>query len=76
MLFIYTIISFVAFVLGSSEYVPRVKTPKGVVVGYHKQSYNGRTYSAFEGIPYAKKPVGELRFEVSQTKNYVETFSF
>lgn len=46
--------------------VPTVVTPNGVVKGQIKQSYKGRDYMAFEGIPYAKPPVGELRFEEPQ----------
>lgn len=53
--------------------VPKVKTPNGVVVGHYKKSYNGRVYSAFEGIPYAKKPIGELRFEVMNGRSELRT---
>ncbi|KAJ8965970.1 hypothetical protein NQ314_003818, partial [Rhamnusium bicolor] len=41
---------------------PTVKIPQGDIKGTYQRSYNGRTFSAFEGIPYAKPPVGELRF--------------
>lgn len=43
---------------------PTVTTSLGVVQGSWAQSIDGRTYAAFEGIPYAEKPVGKLRFEV------------
>lgn len=43
---------------------PIVKLPQGNVIGQVKQSYYGRNFSSFEGIPYAKPPIGELRFEV------------
>lgn len=43
---------------------PIVKTPLGSVQGKLIKSYEGRTVSAFEGIPYAKPPVGNLRFKV------------
>lgn len=66
---IFCLITVVGF--GATDgYVPKVKTPYGVVVGYHKKSYNERIYSAFEGIPYAKKPIGELRFEVGSSANH------
>ncbi|KAK9872455.1 hypothetical protein WA026_017924 [Henosepilachna vigintioctopunctata] len=42
--------------------VPRAHLKQGVVQGTNRKSYDGRTFSAFEGIPYAKPPVGELRF--------------
>lgn len=34
-------------------------------MGHLMKSYEGRTITAFEGIPYAKPPVGELRFQVT-----------
>lgn len=43
---------------------PVVKTPLGNVQGYWAKSVDGRQYAAFEGIPYAEKPIGNLRFEV------------
>lgn len=60
-----------AFLVGLSvaDNVPRVKTPNGMVVGHYKTSYNGRKFAAFEGIPYAKKPIGALRFEVKKKFN-------
>ena len=43
---------------------PRVKTQFGIVQGSYKISEPGsRTFSAFEGIPYAVAPVGSLRFQ-------------
>ncbi|CAH1119672.1 unnamed protein product [Phaedon cochleariae] len=42
---------------------PEVDTPLGRVRGLWKVSYNGKRYSSFEGIPYAKPPIGNLRFE-------------
>ncbi|CAG9837939.1 unnamed protein product [Diabrotica balteata] len=44
---------------------PLVKTPQGTVQGYYKNSFGERQFLAFEGIPYAKPPVGNLRFAVS-----------
>ncbi|KAI7815083.1 carboxylesterase [Rhyzopertha dominica] len=45
---------------------PVVDTPLGKVRGTYKKSFSGKTYAAFQGIPYAKPPVGELRFEPPQ----------
>ncbi|KYM93602.1 PREDICTED: venom carboxylesterase-6-like [Cyphomyrmex costatus] len=42
---------------------PRVRTPLGGLKGYYKTSQNGRTYEAYEGVPYALPPVGKLRFK-------------
>lgn len=40
----------------------------GVLVGRHYVTVKGRHMRAFMGIPYAKPPVGELRFKVSENK--------
>ncbi|XP_076754889.1 carboxylic ester hydrolase-like [Xylocopa sonorina] len=45
------------------EQVPKVETALGSVSGYYKRSRIGRRYEAYEGIPYAEPPIGELRFE-------------
>lgn len=44
---------------------PEVITSVGKIAGYLKIAAEGTIYSAFEGIPYAKPPIGDLRFEVS-----------
>jgi len=49
-----------------AEDEPVVKTSTGPVKGYQTKSYEGRTVTAFEGIPYAKPPVGDLRFKEPQ----------
>jgi len=47
------------------RYIPVVTIPSlGKVIGTFLSSSNGRKYSAFRGIPYAKPPIGELRFKV------------
>ena len=47
-----------------SPHVPRVETSFGVVEGTYKTSEPGsRTFSSFEGIPYASPPIGSLRFQ-------------
>lgn len=50
-----------------TEKAPEVVTPLGKVRGYYKIS--DKIISAFEGIPFAKPPIGDLRFKV-------RTFSF
>ncbi|KAK4876786.1 hypothetical protein RN001_009292 [Aquatica leii] len=45
---------------------PTADTALGRVKGHYKYSYHKRIYSAFEGLPYAKPPVGDLRFEEPQ----------
>lgn len=41
-----------------------VKLPSlGQIQGYHSKSLDGNIYFAFEGVPYARPPVGKYRFE-------------
>lgn len=47
---------------------PQVILNDGVVEGFELITVNGRKISAFEGIPYAKPPINELRFEVCNVK--------
>lgn len=46
------------------ERPPIVRTFSGLVQGYWAESVKGRPYAAFEGIPFAQAPVGDLRFKV------------
>ncbi|CAH1997714.1 unnamed protein product [Acanthoscelides obtectus] len=41
---------------------PTTVTPLGKVEGEWRTSFEGRKYASFEGIPYAKPPIGDLRF--------------
>ncbi|CAG9864100.1 unnamed protein product [Phyllotreta striolata] len=43
-----------------------LEIPQGKMQGDFRESYGGRIYTAFEGIPYAKPPVGDLRFAQPQ----------
>lgn len=46
---------------------PWTITSGGMVVGTYMTSREGRTFSAYLGIPFAKPPLGPLRFEVRLT---------
>lgn len=48
----------------------KIKTPLGNIKGFYKKSENGRRYAAFQGVPYALPPTGELRFEVRKFNKY------
>ena len=40
---------------------PLVKIHQGILQGTIVETKNGRSISAFEGIPYAQPPIGKLR---------------
>ncbi|XP_023311608.1 venom carboxylesterase-6-like [Anoplophora glabripennis] len=50
-------------ICSSNDALPEIDTPLGRVRGLWKESLDGRKFAAFEGVPYAKPPVGDLRFE-------------
>ncbi|XP_063383716.1 carboxylic ester hydrolase-like [Cydia fagiglandana] len=45
---------------------PVVRVTQGVLQGSWKVSTKGRPYASFEGIPYARPPVGKYRFREPQ----------
>lgn len=47
----------------ASKDAPEVKIEQGTVRGKYDKTWKGNTFSAFTGIPYAKPPVGDLRFK-------------
>ncbi|NP_001295468.1 venom carboxylesterase-6-like precursor [Athalia rosae] len=51
----------------ADESLPKVVTSLGIIEGYFKTSNAGRKYEAYEGIPYARPPVGEHRFKVPKS---------
>lgn len=38
---------------------------QGKIIGRYLKSREGRVFKSFQGIPYAKPPVGDLRFKVN-----------
>ncbi|KAF6204306.1 hypothetical protein GE061_002647 [Apolygus lucorum] len=44
---------------------PQVTTSLGTLVGSVQQTVKGRNFYAFQGVPYAKPPVGKHRFKQS-----------
>ncbi|XP_076258818.1 venom carboxylesterase-6-like [Rhynchophorus ferrugineus] len=50
----------------TSKSPPRVGTPLGIIEGTIDTTFKNKTFFQFEGIPYAKPPIGELRFEDPQ----------
>lgn len=48
-----------------SKCVVYVDTKLGTIKGTTMLSRDGNKFNAFLGVPYAKPPIGELRFQVS-----------
>jgi len=53
------------FVFGADE---MIELNQGKLTGRNMRTRNGREFKAFQGIPYAKSPTGDLRFKVNFTK--------
>mgnify|MGYP000442168302 CR=1 FL=1 len=49
---------------GELEFYPEISIKQGKLRGFHLTSRKGRYFNAFHRIPYAKAPVGDLRFKV------------
>lgn len=49
----------------TDEYVT-VDTPQGTLRGLSKNARNGDTFSAFYGVPFARPPLGDLRWQPPQ----------
>lgn len=62
---IYIIVLFVYYVKVSNEYLlkPHNCVNQGELTGKYMYTRNGKKFSAYLGIPYAKPPIGDLRFK-------------
>jgi len=58
----------IALFLGSACCDVEVRITKGNIKGRTLRSRDGRRYHSFTGIPFAKQPIGDLRFEVGRPK--------
>ncbi|CAK1551294.1 unnamed protein product [Leptosia nina] len=64
----------ISYVVGQGPN-PIVRVHHGLVQGSWKESTNGRTYASFQGVPYARPPVGKYRFrEPQQLKPWTGTW--
>lgn len=52
---------------------PVVKIPEGQLQGSVRENMDGGKFYAFLGVPYAKPPVGNLRFKVRIWKTMIRT---
>ena len=55
---------------------PLVNVKQGTLRGTVFENINGGQYFSFLGIPYARPPIGELRFQVSSISLSLEFWSF
>jgi hypothetical protein len=54
--------------VGSYGDAPQVTVKQGELQGHYLTSRKGRRFAGFQGVPYAKPPLGEMRFRVSRTQ--------
>lgn len=63
-------VAYIAVSVRGKNDLPVVETSQGSLQGKYMITKQGREFSAFLGIPYAKPPVGQLRFAVSPYNYY------
>jgi carboxylesterase type B len=68
LLLICTTLTILEVVYSKERY--RISIEQGELQGTTLTSRNGRTFAAFQGIPYAEPPVGNLRFKVRFKVSY------
>jgi carboxylesterase type B len=51
--------------------LPEITIDQGKLRGTVATDYDGKEYFRFQGIPYAKPPIGELRFKVLHYKKVI-----
>ncbi|XP_031345690.1 esterase FE4-like [Photinus pyralis] len=57
------ITSFIYIFLANADNTLEIKVSQGRIRGVLTQTWTGKSFTSFTGIPYAKPPIGELRFE-------------
>ena len=62
----HTLLSLVTLVTVTSSATVTIPTPLGQVTGATDTSYSGVEFLAFQGIPYAKPPLGQRRFALPE----------
>ena len=72
---VYLLLLIPAFVAGvpSLQQGPLIYTDQGALRGSYLTSVSGRTFAAFQGIPYARPPTGKYRFKVFYKHIFIYT---
>ena len=52
--------------VGSYDNAPQVTVVQGALRGLYLTSRKGRQFVGFQGVPYAKPPLGEMRLRVNR----------
>lgn len=58
--------SVLCFSISATMSEPLVTVEQGTLLGKELKSEKNNLYHSYTGIPYAKAPVGDLRFKVGQ----------
>jgi hypothetical protein len=63
---VFVVLAALSVGVGSYDDAPQVTVVQGSLRGLHLTSRKGRQFVGFQGVPYAKPPLGEMRFKVSR----------
>jgi hypothetical protein len=63
---VFVVLAALSVGIGSYGNNPQVTVEQGALRGHYLTSRKGRQFVGFQGVPYAKPPLGEMRFKVSR----------
>jgi len=67
---------FLRFIPGLYTQLPVANTKQGIARGENWSTRSGRNFHAFRGIPFAKAPVGQLRFKRPQPLGQEDSWNY
>lgn len=53
-----------------------IKIHQGQLIGTVSKNLDGKDFYSFRGIPYARPPLGKLRFQVQKLSYYLDIETF